>query len=86
MATAAQAPKTERAQIEELKAKATDAVRSELARRGVKPGQPGYQEAVTKALYALKQACGFSADETNTLPKAEKRLQVALNISKHLAS
>lgn len=81
----AQAPKTERAQIEELKSKASDAVRKELARRGVTPDKPGYQDAVTKAQFALKQACGFSADETNTLHKAEKRLRAALNISAHLA-
>ncbi|MFB8021995.1 DEAD/DEAH box helicase [Streptomyces rubiginosohelvolus] len=83
--TPAVARKTERAQIEVLKSKAADAVRSELARRGVTPGKPGYGDAMTRANFALKQACGFSADETNTLQRAEKRLQVALNISKHLA-
>lgn len=83
-AMATQAPKTERAQIEVLKSRAADAVKSELARRGVTPDKPGYAEAMTKANFALKQACGFSADETNTLQRAEKRLQVALNISKHL--
>ncbi|QDO42920.1 endonuclease [Streptomyces sp. RLB3-17] len=84
-ATPAAAPKTERAQIEVLKSKAADAVKSELARRGVTPDKPGYADAMTRANFALKQACGFSADETNTLQRAEKRLQVALNISKHLA-
>ncbi|TJZ95648.1 DEAD/DEAH box helicase family protein [Actinacidiphila oryziradicis] len=84
-APVAQAPKTDRAQIEELKSKASDAVRKELARRGVTPDKPGYQEAVTKAQYALKQACGFSADEANTLQKADKRLRAALNISQYLA-
>lgn len=82
--TAATAPKTERQQIETLKSKAADAVKGELARRGMTPGKPGYADAMSKANYALKQACGFSADETNTLQRAEKRLQVALSISKHL--
>ncbi len=83
--TPASAPKTERQQIETLKSRAADAVKSELARLGTTPDKPGYADAMTKANYALKLACGFSADETNTLQRAEKRLQVALNISKHLA-
>ena len=76
---------TERQQIETLKSKAADAVRSELARHGMTPDKPGYADAMTKANYALKQACGFNANETNTLQRAEKRLKVALNINKHLA-
>lgn len=84
-APVAQAPKTERAQIEELKSKASEAVRKELARRGVTPDKPGYQDAMVRAQFSLKQACGFSADEANTLQKAEKRLRAALNISQYLA-
>lgn len=75
-----EAPKTERQQIEEIKAKTADAVKSRLYKQGITPDQPGYQEAMTKAMAEVKRA-SCSADEANTVEKANRRLKAALRLS-----
>ncbi|MDF5758375.1 HNH endonuclease [Spongiactinospora sp. TRM90649] len=73
-------PKTEREQIEEIKGRVRDAVTSHLAKKGITPDAPGYQEAVTRAMAQVKRA-SCSADEANTVEKANRRLQAALSLT-----
>ncbi|MFB4319956.1 hypothetical protein [Actinomadura sp. 21ATH] len=75
-----EAPKTERQQIDEIKVKVVDTVKSQLYKRGITPEVPGYQEAMTKAMAAVKRA-SCSADEANTIEKANRRLKAALGLS-----
>jgi superfamily II DNA or RNA helicase len=75
-----EAPKTERQQIDEIKARTANVVKSLLYKRGIRPDSPGYQEALTNAMATVKRA-SCSADEANTIEKANRRLKAALNLS-----
>lgn len=76
----AEAPKTERQQIEEIRSKTSEAIKQFLTRNSLTPQSPGYQDAMTNATAAVNRASGYNASEANTLDKANKRLRAALKL------
>lgn len=73
-----EAPKTERQQKKEINAKTAEAITQSLYRQGVKPGDHGYQDAVTRVTARVNDAAGCTAAQANTVEKAMRRYRAAL--------
>ncbi|MFF1834228.1 DEAD/DEAH box helicase family protein [Streptomyces sp. NPDC058231] len=73
-----QPPRTDKEIIEDVRSRTTSAITKYLHARGVTPGSPGYQDAVTKATFRVNESAGYTAKTANTVDRAEKRLKAAL--------
>lgn len=74
---AADAPLTDKQQIERAKSEVSEVIKTYLANRGILGGRPDYGTFVGKITSRINKAAGCSAGEVRTVEQAEARLAAA---------